>query len=206
MSFPRAGKSASPRSPPSWATCAPASKARITSPPKPASLRSHIRAVDPAASAGDGLAINGCAPPSPASPTTPDMPAHGPPMSTVKLASGAASTLTPCASSHALGCASSGELAGRQAIRSPKTSRRSRASHHWLTQEVSCASSQCSGGSANDQRAGARAGIDVADRAVAEKRSAAADRLHRLGGGRRLIGIAMISTADCPRRGQRLTG
>lgn len=103
-------KSAPPRSPPSWATCAPASKARITSPQRPASLPSHTRAVDPAASAGDGPATNACAPPSPASPTTPDMQARGPPMSIEKHASGAASTLAPPVFSPALGCESSGEL------------------------------------------------------------------------------------------------
>ena len=102
-------KSAPPRSPPSWATCATASRARITSPPKPASLPSHTRAVDPVASAGDGPATSVSAPPSPASPTTRAMQAHGPRKSINTPEVEDAGTHTPSESSPEHGCASSGE-------------------------------------------------------------------------------------------------
>jgi len=73
MSSSRAGKSVRRKSPPKLAMSAPAFRARITSPPRPVSLRSPIRAKDRAALAGYGRATSACEPPSPASPTIPVM-------------------------------------------------------------------------------------------------------------------------------------
>ncbi|MER9859090.1 MULTISPECIES: hypothetical protein [unclassified Mesorhizobium] len=67
------------------------------------------QAANLAASPGDGPATNACAPPSPGLQTTPDMQALGPPKSIDTPEDEDAGILMPCASSLALGCASSGE-------------------------------------------------------------------------------------------------
>ncbi|MET3524509.1 hypothetical protein ABID25_006380 [Mesorhizobium abyssinicae] len=131
-------RSAPHKSPPSWATCAPASRARITSPPRLASHPSPTRAENPAPSPGDGPATNACAPPSPASPTTPGMPALGPQRSIRTPESGDADTLMPCASSPEHGSESSGALGRTAVLRSLQTPRSKGVALQRLTQEVSC--------------------------------------------------------------------
>ena len=106
---PAPDASAPPKSSPNSAMSANASRHTTTSPPRPASHRSHDSPENTKASSSDGPATKDCETPSQASPTTRATPLNGQARSIKTPVLAAADTLTQSVSSQEHGSASSGQ-------------------------------------------------------------------------------------------------